>query len=167
LSNYNIYHTNLILLYHFDALSIDLKSTISFLVLAQTKKSKIMSEIIITTISKNEIKQLIEGAVQKAILKNQNLSDDQNTSFIDVNKAAEFLGIAKATLYGKCSKKLIPHLKKGKKLYFDQKELIGWLKSGKRKTINDINESVNPVQRHEPERHSFAKVEGKYYWRQD
>jgi hypothetical protein len=27
LSNYNIYHTNLILLYHFDALSIDLKST--------------------------------------------------------------------------------------------------------------------------------------------
>jgi len=28
LSNYNIYHTNSILLYHFDALSIDLKSTI-------------------------------------------------------------------------------------------------------------------------------------------
>lgn len=102
-----------------------------------------MSEIIITTISKKEITQLIEGAVQKAILKNQNLSDDQNTSFMDVNKAAEFLGIAKATLYGKCSEKLIPYFKKGKKLYFDQKELIGWLKSGKRKTINDINERVN------------------------
>jgi predicted DNA-binding transcriptional regulator AlpA len=102
-----------------------------------------MSEIIITTISKKEIKQLIEGAVKNAILENRNFADDQKTSFMDVNQAAEFLGIAKATLYGKCSEKLIPHFKKGKKLYFDQKELIGWLKSGKRKTINDINENVN------------------------
>jgi len=102
-----------------------------------------MSEIILTTISKREIKQLIEGAVQKAILKNQNLADDQNSSFMDVNQAAEFLGIAKATLYGKCCNLLVPHFKKGKKLYFDKRELIDWLKSGKRKTINDITESVN------------------------
>ena len=102
-----------------------------------------MSEIILTTISKKEIQQFIEGAVQKAILENPNLSDDQNTSFMDVNQAAEFLGIAKATLYGKCCNLLIPHFKKGKKLYFDKVELLDWLKSGKRKTINDINESVN------------------------
>ena len=102
-----------------------------------------MSEIILTTISKKEIKQLIEGAVQKAILENQNLADDQNSSFMDVNQAAEYLGIAKATLYGKCCNLLIPHFKKGKKLYFDKAELLDWLKSGKRKTINDINESVD------------------------
>jgi len=102
-----------------------------------------MSEIILTTISKKEIKQLIEGAVQKAILENQNLADDQNSSFIDVNQAADFLGIAKSTLYGKCCNLLIPHFKKGKKLYFDKVELLDWLKSGKRKTIIDINESVN------------------------
>ena len=102
-----------------------------------------MSEIILTTISKKEIKQFIEGAVQKAILENQNLADDQNSSFMDVNQAAEYLGIAKATLYGKCCNLLIPHFKKGKKLYFDNAELLNWLKSGKRKTIKDINESVN------------------------
>ncbi|MCK5370460.1 MAG: helix-turn-helix domain-containing protein [Cyclobacteriaceae bacterium] len=102
-----------------------------------------MSEIILTTISKKEIKKLIEDAVQKAILENQNLVDDQNSSFMDVNQAAEFLGIAKATLYGKCCNLLIPHFKKGKKLYFDKAELLNWLKSGKRKTVNDINEKVN------------------------
>jgi predicted DNA-binding transcriptional regulator AlpA len=89
-----------------------------------------MSEIILTTIS-------------KAIPGNLNLTDDQNSSFMDVNQAAEFLGIAKATLYGKCCNLLVPHFKKGKKLYFDKRELIDWLKSGKRKTINDITESVN------------------------
>ena len=76
-------------------------------------------------------------------MQNKNLAEDQNSTFMDVNQAAEFLGIAKATLYGKCCNLLIPHFKKGKKLYFDKAELLDWLKSGKRKTINDINESVN------------------------
>jgi len=102
-----------------------------------------MSELILTTISKKEIKKLIEEAIQKAIPGNLNLTDDQNSSFMDVNQATEFLGIAKATLYGKCCNLLIPHFKKGKKLYFDKAELLDWLKSSKRKTINDINESVN------------------------
>ena len=84
-----------------------------------------MSEIIITSVSKNEIKQLIEKAVEKAIRDKLKDEKEQTTAFLDVNQAAEFLGIAKATLYGKCSEKLIPHFKKGKKLYFDQKELIG------------------------------------------
>ena len=75
----------------------------------------------------------------------QNTKNDKSRfdAFLDVNQAALFLGIAKATLYGKCCNLLISHLKKGKKLYFDNAELLNWLKSGKRKTIKDINESVN------------------------
>lgn len=102
-----------------------------------------MNEIIITTISKAEIQQLIESAVQKAIIQNPTNDKRQTDTFLDVNQAAAFIGIAKATLYGKCSDQLIPHFKKGKKLYFDQNELVEWLKSGKRKTIDDIHASVN------------------------
>jgi len=102
-----------------------------------------MNEIIITTISKAEIQQLIESAVQKAIIQNPTNDKVQADVFLDVNQAAAFIGIAKATLYGKCSDQLIPHFKKGKKLYFDQKELIEWLKTGKRKTIDDIHASAN------------------------
>ena len=100
-----------------------------------------MSEIILTTILKKEIRRLIEGAVKKAILRNLNLDDDHNSSFLDVNQAADFLGIAKATLYGKCCNLLIPHFKKGKKLYFDKVELLEWLKSGKRKCKCPFTES--------------------------
>jgi len=102
-----------------------------------------MSEIIITTISKTEIQNLIEGAVKKAIVQKTSTDKSQSNTFLDVNQAAAFIGIAKATLYGKCSDQSIPHFKKGKKLYFDEKELITWLKSGKRNTIQDIKNQVN------------------------
>ena len=60
-----------------------------------------------------------------------------------MNEAADFLGIAKSILYGKSCKQLIPHFKKGKKLYFHKPELIDRLKSGKRKTASQIHEDVN------------------------
>ncbi len=101
-----------------------------------------MNEIILTTFSKDEIQNLIENAVKTAL--NQKIIDnDIVDTILDADQAAAFIGIAKPTLYGKCSEKLIPHFKKGRKLYFDKMELIEWLKSGKRKTIEDIHASVN------------------------
>jgi predicted DNA-binding transcriptional regulator AlpA len=102
-----------------------------------------MSEIIIMTITKTEIHQLVESAVLKALnQKSSNQKSDQD-SFLGVDEAASFLGIAKATLYGKCSKLMVPHFKQGKKLYFRQSELSKYLQSGKRKTIQDIQNQVN------------------------
>ena len=76
-----------------------------------------MSEIIITTITKTEIQQLVQRAIQKALNeKSLNKKNDQD-SLLGVDEAASFLGIAKATLYGKYSKLLLPHFKQGKKLY--------------------------------------------------
>ena len=102
-----------------------------------------MSELIITTITKTEIQQLIENAVAKALLQKTKDELSEGDSFLDVEEAASFLGIAKATLYGKCSSLLIPHFKKGKKLYFNRSELVEYLRSGKRKTIQDISQIVN------------------------
>jgi len=102
-----------------------------------------MSELIITTITKSEIQKLIENAVLKALLQKSKPGENQNDVFLNVDQAASFLGIAKATLYGKCTNLLIPHFKQGKKLYFHQSELIEYLKSGKRKTIHDIHQNVN------------------------
>lgn len=102
-----------------------------------------MSEIIITTITKTEIQQLVESAVQKALKEKSTSKKSDQDDFLNVEEAASFLGIAKATLYGKCSKLLVPHFKQGKKLYFRQSELTRYLQSGKRKTIHDIQHKVN------------------------
>jgi predicted DNA-binding transcriptional regulator AlpA len=102
-----------------------------------------MSEIIIMTITKTEIHQLVESAVLKALNQKSSNQKSGQDSFLGVDEAASFLGIAKATLYGKCSKLMVPHFKQGKKLYFRQSELSKYLQSGKRKTIQDIQNQVN------------------------
>lgn len=102
-----------------------------------------MSEFIITTITKTEIQNLVENAVQKVFDQKPSKKKNDQESFLGVDEAASFLGIAKATLYGKCSKKLVPHFKQGKKLYFGQSELAKYLQSGKRKTVMDIQNQVN------------------------
>ena len=34
---------------------------------------------------------------------------------------------------------MIPHSKKGKRLYFDEQELREWIKSGKRMTLEEVD----------------------------
>ena len=69
MSNYNFYHTNLILLNHFDALSIDLKSTIPRSTLSNWKRKDISRIIGCDSLSGNEISLLKEIAKCKKLLR--------------------------------------------------------------------------------------------------
>jgi predicted DNA-binding transcriptional regulator AlpA len=51
-----------------------------------------------------------------------------------INLAVRITGLQKKTIYNLVSQRSIPHSKKGKRLYFDEQELLTWIKSGKRKT---------------------------------
>ncbi len=61
----------------------------------------------------------------------------------DIGKGADFAskitGKAVPTIYDLVHKRLIPHSKRGKDLYFSRNELIQWLKSGKRKTQTELS----------------------------
>lgn len=65
----------------------------------------------------------------------QPLEKEEEEEFINVNQAANFLQIAKSTLYGKIFRGEIPCYKPGQRLYFSKQELVGWIKS---KPINKI-----------------------------
>ena len=60
----------------------------------------------------------------------------------DLGKGAEFAsritGKAVPTIYDLVHKRLIPHSKRGKDLYFSRTELLDWLKAGKRKTQAEL-----------------------------
>lgn len=64
------------------------------------------------------------------------ISKEENTGGIML--AMEITQLKKRTIYNLVNKRMIPHSKKGKRLYFDEKELREWIKSGKRMTLEEV-----------------------------
>jgi excisionase family DNA binding protein len=95
-----------------------------------------MSKLIITTAE--ELDQIIQAALNK-VLKELNSSNSSNVEdkLMTIQEASEFLNLAQQTIYGLCSKRNIPFVKKGK-LYFSKKELTAWLLEGSKKSISQI-----------------------------
>lgn len=69
-------------------------------------------------------------------LRLDNYPEEQESfpELLNTSQAAEFLQIAKPTLYNLVSSRKIPHTKKGKHLRFYRAELISWNESGRRPT---------------------------------
>jgi excisionase family DNA binding protein len=67
-------------------------------------------------------------------------ADDETPLTID--EAATYLKAAKQTLYHLTSRREIPHLKRGRKLYFLKADLDKWLKSHRKKTVEEIMEGM-------------------------
>lgn len=82
------------------------------------------------------IKKLIAEVFQeqlKEALSNENSSRSEDRLLIE--QASEFLGISKSTIYKATCKRLLPHFKKGRRLYFSRKELQQWIAEGKRNLL--------------------------------
>ena len=62
---------------------------------------------------------------------------------LDISKAAEFLGLAKQTLYGYTSTNKIPFYKVNKKLHFKRKELLEWMETGKVLSQTDVDADLD------------------------
>lgn len=84
---------------------------------------------------------IIEQAVEKAIarhLPQQTLPQQSFPEYMDSKMTAEFLHLAKGTLYGLAFKRSIPHIKRVGRLYFRRSELERWLANGRRQMVEEI-----------------------------
>lgn len=99
-----------------------------------------MNDLLLTTLKKEEISLLIEGSVRKVLLENRSVTPSPEiTRYLNITEASKLVNLAKSTLYSKSAKREIPFMKKGKQLYFDEAELIDWMKKGKKKTMDEIH----------------------------
>lgn len=102
-----------------------------------------MSVQFLTNISEQEFKEFLKDALKETLGEKLSALKEQLPEILDVQQAAKFLKLKLATLYEKTSRKLIPHFKKGNKLYFHLSELQEWINKGKVKTFEEIeNEAV-------------------------
>lgn len=77
------------------------------------------------------------------LLKSRKIIDiDNEEELLTIEGAAKLLNLSVATIYTKVCKNEIPVNKQGKRLYFYKVELLDWIKSGRIKTIAEIQQEV-------------------------
>src|SRR6478736_9706021 len=96
-------------------------------------------EIIIEKLNTIE-KLLLEITNRNTIGNHSSLSSDD---LMNVKTIAEYLSLAPSTIYQLTSTREIPHIKKGKRLYFKMGEINKWLAESKRKTRAEIEVEAN------------------------
>lgn len=84
-----------------------------------------MENIVLTTLTTQELKHLIEEALKTTIIE-ANLSESKE-DILSVTEVCEYLNIKRQTIYNLCSQRKIPFIKKMGRLYFVKEDIIYWL----------------------------------------
>jgi len=86
------------------------------------------------------IATLIEEVSElKKIVSEKSTTTEQKEKLLTVEEAAKFLDLTKTSIYIKVSKGELPVMKRGKRLYFSDIELVEYLKAGRKKTNAEID----------------------------
>lgn len=80
----------------------------------------------------NEVREL------KALLLNKAEPQPEIETPIQLDEVVPITGLTKPTLYGYVQRNEIPYHKKGNRLYFFKSEIIDWIKTGKQKTLKEL-----------------------------
>lgn len=97
-----------------------------------------MGTAIFTSLSEDDFKRMLKETVKEVLREGIHQVKDNLPEILNVKEAANFLRLKLNTLYEKTSRKLIPHFKRGNKLYFRKPELESWIKEGKVKTQDEM-----------------------------
>lgn len=88
-----------------------------------------------------EIQLKLESIEQLLLQLSKN--QPETDKIFTVSEAADFLNLSTATIYGLLSTGELPVMKRSKRCYFSKLELIAYLKKGRRKTNQEIEEAAN------------------------
>ncbi|MBA3766829.1 MAG: helix-turn-helix domain-containing protein [Acidobacteria bacterium] len=98
-----------------------------------------MENLVFTQLSIPEVRQLFRQELEAFFAEHAlNTSQPETDQIAGIDLAQEITGLAKPTIYGLVAQSKIPHMKRGKLLYFSKQELMDWIKQGRRKTVADM-----------------------------
>jgi predicted DNA-binding transcriptional regulator AlpA len=76
-------------------------------------------------------------------VKLNNQPDNNDTTILNVEDTAQFLNLKPSTIYSKICKSELPHMKRGKRIYFLKEDLINYLKKGRKITQSELRNNIN------------------------
>jgi excisionase family DNA binding protein len=94
----------------------------------------------------NELRALVQSSVRMVLKETQPQKVEaiqQPERFLTIQEASEFLSLSVPTIYSKVSKGELPVMKRSKRLYFSNSELLEYLKKGRKKTSSEIQQEVD------------------------
>eukprot|EP01031_Cornospumella_fuschlensis_P048715 gene48715-59645_t len=100
-----------------------------------------MDNIILTT--PYELERIIAQAIEKALQFMKPIEQDNSNLYIGIEEASALVSLSINTVYGKVSRREIPHYKRGKKLYFLKEELQNWIGSEKVLSASEIKKQLD------------------------
>ena len=89
-------------------------------------------EIILEKLNKIEEELAIIKANQ------ENTGKEMKIEFLTIKELSEYLQLTVPTIYGYTRTNHIPHIKRGKRLYFKKSDIDIWIEKGQRKTIDEM-----------------------------
>jgi excisionase family DNA binding protein len=87
------------------------------------------------------VNQLIDklDSIERLLLSQNSTPQPEEDKLLTIREAAEILHLSVPTVYGLVQRSEVPVCKRGKRLYFSKQELVGWIRSGRKKTNSEIN----------------------------
>lgn len=79
-----------------------------------------------------------EVSALRQLLISKEQHTEQQEQFLTIQQAAEFLCLTVPTIYSKVSRRKLPFMKQGKRLYFSKSELSDYLRRGKKETAAEM-----------------------------
>jgi excisionase family DNA binding protein len=76
--------------------------------------------------------------IERLLESQNNAARVDNDRLLTIREAAEIIHLSVPTIYGLVQRQAIPVAKKGKRLYFTKQELTEWIKTGRKKTVAEI-----------------------------
>ncbi|MFY0653882.1 MAG: helix-turn-helix domain-containing protein [Cyclobacteriaceae bacterium] len=89
-------------------------------------------------IDDKKLELLLDRLADKIVARLNGSIPKAANELLNVKQAAEFLELSVQTMYAKVCRRELPHMKRGKRLYFSTDELIKYVEQGKVHTNEDI-----------------------------
>lgn len=113
-----------------------------------------MNDIILSPLPLRDLENLVFTQVCRALSQlNPQTPDPVREDLLTIAQAAELLSVAVPTVYGYVHQRAIPCMKRRGRLYFSRTELLEWIKTSRRSTIDEIrSEAIQSIPSMAPRR---------------
>jgi hypothetical protein len=105
-----------------------------------------ITQQVFTSIPVNQLIELFKNAMINEVmpaLKSMRRDEPADADeFLTVEDTAKFLHLSVASVYGLTHRGELPVMKRSKRCYFSKKELIEYLKQGRRKTVAELDAEI-------------------------